>query len=196
MSQPDFDVASFLAEPRRPASVATVTQRGDPAPATMWFAFAEGRLWFHTSSRSRIPSPFLAAAARGREIAVMIATFDPPHDVRQIRVTGPARIEPTDPDRVKAVHRRYVDDWTQAWERQATSADYHLWSLLPQRGMAVAYPGLSAGTECRWTRAADMPGRTEAPEPGGRRLRPSPHAQRACASAPTLTSPPVPVGDR
>jgi hypothetical protein len=160
MVQPDFDVAAFLAEPRRPASVATVTQRGNPALAMMWFAFTEGRLWFHTPATSHIPNPFLAAATEGREISVMIATFDPPHDIRQIRITGTARVESTDPDRVSAIYRRYVYDWDEAWERQATSADYHLWSLLPQRGMSVAYPGLKAGTEYRWTHASEMLGRT------------------------------------
>ena len=45
MDGPGFDVRGFLAEPLRPASVATVTGRGRPALAMVWFVLAEGRLW-------------------------------------------------------------------------------------------------------------------------------------------------------
>ncbi|MCM2577686.1 hypothetical protein [Streptomyces meridianus] len=82
----------------------------------MWFDFAEGRLWFHTPLRS--PNPFLNAIEQGREIAAMISTFDPPEDIRQVRTTGPGRLEPTDPDRVRAIYRRYVADWDTTWEGQ------------------------------------------------------------------------------
>ena len=151
MGRPSFDVIAFLQEPGRPASVATVTGRGGPALAMMWFILAERRLWFHTPEGGDAPSPFLRAAAGGRDVAVMIATFSPPDDVRQVRVSGPARLEERDDARVHAIYRRYVDAWTPAWDEQVTSEGYRLWSMLPARGMAVTYPGLADGPVFRWS---------------------------------------------
>lgn len=91
MNRSILAVQDFLDEPRLPASVATTTARGNPALAMMWFVAEEGRLWFHTPVSDGRPSPFLAAARDNREVAVMIATFDPPDDVRQVRTTGPRR---------------------------------------------------------------------------------------------------------
>lgn len=48
-----FDITGFLREPRRPASVSTVTPSGRPALATMWFGLFDGRLWFHTPGTGR-----------------------------------------------------------------------------------------------------------------------------------------------
>ena len=124
MEYPSFDVPGFLDEPGRPASVATITGRGHPALAMMWFIVREDRLWFHTPGGSDPPSPFLQAAAGCQEVAVMIATFDPPDDVRQVRMTGPARLEATDDGRVRRLYRRYVGSWTPGWEGQATSPGY------------------------------------------------------------------------
>ena len=151
MDSPGFDISGFLAEPGRPASVATVTGRGRPALAMMWFVLAEGRLWFHTADGGVPPSPFLQAAAEGREVAVMVATFDPPDDVRQVRVSGPARLEERDDARVRAIYGRYIEEWAPRWHDQATSAAYQLWSMLPERGMAVTYPGLADRPVFRWS---------------------------------------------
>ena len=150
MSKPGFDVLGFLNERLRAASVATVTASGRPALAMMWFVLADGRLWFHTPQANDRPSPFLRAAAEGREVAVMIATFNPP-DVRQVRVSGPARLEAQEHARVHAIYSRYIDAWTSAWEEQASSADYCLWSMSPQRGIAVSYPGLENTPVFRWS---------------------------------------------
>jgi hypothetical protein len=90
----------------------------------------------------------------------MIATFDPPDDARQVRMTGPARLEARDNVRVRRLYGRYVSTWTPTWEKQATSADYQLWSMSPQRGMAVAYPGLIDSPTFRWSepwRLSDLP---------------------------------------
>jgi hypothetical protein len=81
----------------------------------------------------------------------MIATFNPPDDVRQVRASGPARLEDPDDRRIRSIYGRYVDVWTPSWEAQATSADYRLWSMLPQRGMAVTYPGLDDRPVFRWS---------------------------------------------
>jgi hypothetical protein len=81
----------------------------------------------------------------------MVATFDPPADVRQVRMTGPARLEEQDHTRVRRLYQRYVGLWTPKWERQATSGSYHLWSMSPDRGMAVTYPGLKDGPTFRWS---------------------------------------------
>jgi hypothetical protein len=43
-------------------------------------------------------------------------------------------------------------DWASGWEEQATSAGFRLWSMLPERGMAVTYPGLANGPVFRWSR--------------------------------------------
>jgi Pyridoxamine 5'-phosphate oxidase len=151
MQGPTFDVLGFLDEPRHPASVATVTGRGRPALATMWFLVEDDRLWFHTPETPELPSPFLRAARERAEVAVMVATFNPPADVRQVRTTGPARLEQRDDERVRRLYGRYVDTWSPKWERQATAASYHLWSMSPGRGMAVSYPGLEDGPAFRWS---------------------------------------------
>ena len=153
---PMFDVLGFLDEPGRPASVATVTARGRPALATMWFLLEDERLWFHTPESPDLPAPFIRAARARAPVAVMVATFDPPTDVRQVRTTGPARLEERDDERVRRIYRRYVDEWTPRWERQATSAGYRLWSMSPERGMAVAYPGLSDGPAVRWAGPSEL----------------------------------------
>ena len=158
MDHPSFDVLGFLDEPGRPASVATVTGQGHPALAMMWFSVAEDRLWFHTPGGGDIPSPFLRAAAGHRDVAVMIATFDPPDDVRQVRMTGPARLEARDDGRVRCLYGRYVSIWTPTWQKQATSPDYQLWSVAPQRGMAVSYPGLKGGPAFRWLEPSRLSG--------------------------------------
>lgn len=150
MNNPGFDVLGFLNERLHAASVATVTARGRPALALMWFVVDDGRLWFHTPAVAERPSPFLRAAAEGREVAVMVATFDPP-DVRQVRVSGPARLEAREGARIRAIYGRYIDAWTPGWEEQASSAGYQLWSMSPQRGMAVSYPGLENGPVFRWS---------------------------------------------
>lgn len=85
----------------------------------------------------------------------MVATFDPPIDVRQVRVTGPATQHPHDPDRARSIYDRYVPDWTDAWSAQAHSQALQLWSLLPQRGMAVHHPNLENTTPVRWTAPPD-----------------------------------------
>lgn len=151
MDQPSFDVLGFLHERRQPASVATVTSNGRPALAMMWFVLDEGRLWFHTPTGGSPPSPHLRAAAEGREVAVMIATFNPPDDVRQVRMSGSAQLEDRDEGRVRAIYGRYIDAWTPGWHEQATSTDYHLWSMVPERGMAVTYPGLEGRPVFRWS---------------------------------------------
>jgi hypothetical protein len=126
MKGPTFDVLGFLGEPGHPASVATVTGRGGPALAMMWFLAEDDRLWFHTAETPDLPSPFRRAAREQQDVAVM----------------------------VRRIYRRYVDGWTPKWERQATSASYHLWSMSPDRGMAVSYPGLNDSPTFRWSESS------------------------------------------
>ena len=66
MDGPTFDVLGFLDEPGRPASVATVSGRGRPALAMMWFLLEDDRLWFHTAEPPGLPAPFLRAGASWR----------------------------------------------------------------------------------------------------------------------------------
>jgi hypothetical protein len=156
MQEPTFDVLGFLREPGQPASVATVSGRGRPALAMMWFLLEDGRLWFHTAEPAGLRAPFVRAARARAEVAVMVATFHPPTDVRQVRMTGPARLEEPDHARVRRLYGRYVDAWTPKWERQATSPSYRLWSMLPERGMAVAYPDLQDSPTCRWSQPSGL----------------------------------------
>jgi len=156
MDEPAFDIVGFLGEPGHTASVATVTGRGRPALAMMWFLAERHRLWFHTPEPPGRPSPFLRAAREQHDVAVMVATFNPPADVRQVRMTGTAQLEERDDERVRRIYRRYVDAWAPNWEQQATSASYHLWSMSPDRGMAVSYPGLSDGPTFRWSEPSGL----------------------------------------
>jgi hypothetical protein len=65
------------------------------------------------------------------------------------------------------------------WERQATSARYRLWSMSPERGMAVAYPGLRDGPAFGWAGPSELfgarwalpPRRGRRPSTGSRRGR-------------------------
>jgi hypothetical protein len=152
-----FDVDEFLAERQHLASVATVTGSGTPALATMWFLFELHRFWFHSPSVSRA---FLDAAAHGASVAVMVATWDPPLDVRQLRATGTARMEAHNPDRVERIYDRYLDGdraaWRAAWADQIESEEYHLWSVLAERGTAVSYENLQDGPRVRWSHPREM----------------------------------------
>jgi len=157
MDRPIFDVQGFLDEPRLPASVATTTGRGNTALAMMWFVAEERRLWFHTPVLDDRPSPFLDAARHNRDVAVMIATFAPPDDVRQVRMTGPARLETKDVARVRRIYERYIPGWSPQWADHAASPNALLWSMSPDRGMAATYPGLENRPVFRWSNAADGP---------------------------------------
>ncbi|MEV7548104.1 pyridoxamine 5'-phosphate oxidase family protein [Amycolatopsis sp. NPDC089917] len=157
MTEAIFAVQSFLDEPRLPASVATTTGRGNPALAMMWFVAEEGRLWFHSPASGDRPAPFLDAARENREVAVMVATFDPPGDVRQVRMTGPAGLETKDVARIRRIYERYIPEWSPAWADHAASPDALLWSMSPDRGMAVAYPGLENRPVFRWSNPAEGP---------------------------------------
>src|ERR671934_2147814 len=106
-----FDVNAFLAEPLRPAQVASVTRSGTPILGSLWFLFAEGRFWF--SSRPR--TPLAMAAMSGTEVAIIVDDFSPPENIRQVRVRGYGRVEPHDPARVEEMYRRYLGDELGAW---------------------------------------------------------------------------------
>jgi hypothetical protein len=148
-----FDVTAFLVEREHLASVATITPSGTPALAAMWFLFDSDRFWFHSPSASRA---FLDAAERGDQVAVLVATWAPPSDVRQVRATGPARVEAHDLERIERIYDRYLDGdraaWRAAWANQIESTSYQLWSVLAERGTAVSYENLQDGPRTRWTR--------------------------------------------
>jgi hypothetical protein len=157
VERPLFDVLGFLNEPTHVASVATVTSRGRPALAMMWFLLEDGRLWFNSpEAQQDQPAPFLRAAGEAHDVAVMVATFDPPDDVRQFRAVGPARLEKRDVSRVRRIYERYVPEWSPSWSSHAESAKFRLWSMVPERGMAVTFPGLDDSPTCRWATEADL----------------------------------------
>jgi hypothetical protein len=157
VDQPIFDVLAFLNEPTHVASVATVTSRGRPALAMMWFLLEDGRLWFNSpEAQQDQPAPFLRAAREAHDVAVMVATFDPPDDVRQFRAVGPARLEERDVSRVRRIYERYVPEWSPSWSSHAESTRFRLWSMVPERGMAVTFPGLDDSPTYRWSTEADL----------------------------------------
>lgn len=118
----------------------------------MWFSFVDERFWFHTPQPEDGPSsPFLTAAETGQLVSVMAATFNPPDDVRQIRTTGHARIEADSWSRTAGIYERYIDGWSDTWRMQAQSPRYRLWSMSPDRGMAVSYPSLQNSVPFRWS---------------------------------------------
>ena len=149
---PDFDIGSFLAERDRPASVATVSERGRPALASMWYWFGDQRFWFHSPKAG--PAPFLRAAAKGRLVSVMIETFNPAGRVIKLRSTGAARIDAFDRERVVKIYDRYLastDAWNPEWNAQVDDDAYQLWSVEPTVGSAVQFPRLQdAGGTYRW----------------------------------------------
>jgi hypothetical protein len=75
-------------------------------------------------------------------------------------VTGAARLEAHDSDRVERIYERYLDgdrgDWKAEWASQIDSAEYHLWSVLAERGTAVSYANMRDGPRVRWSRPEDM----------------------------------------
>ena len=85
----------------------------------------------------------------------MVDTFDPVGRVVQIRVTGPASIEPTDDVRVHRIYDRYLGPhelWTPSWRQQQCDQSYVLWTVEPVTGAAVQYPELrDAEGTFRWT---------------------------------------------
>lgn len=151
-----FDVAGFLAEPRRMAQVAAVSPRGVPLLGSVWFLYGDGRFWFS----SHPSTPFGAAAAREAEVAVLVDEFDPPQGIRQVRVRGPARVEEPDPARVASLYARYLgpdaDAWPQFLRARVTDEAWSLWSVPPDTGVATVNPGFRPD-EIRWRRRADAP---------------------------------------
>lgn len=53
--------------------------------------------------------------------------------------------------------RRHFPGWSPDWADHAASPDAVLWSMSPDRGMAVTYPGLANGPVFRWSNAAEGP---------------------------------------
>jgi Pyridoxamine 5'-phosphate oxidase len=151
-----FDVAGFLAEPRRMAQVAAVSPRGVPLLGSVWFLYADGRFWFS----SHPSTPFGAAAARGAQVAVLVDDFDPPDRIRQVRVRGPARVEAPDPARVATLYARYLgadaDAWPPFFRTRVADPAWSLWSVPPDSGVATVNPGFRP-RETRWHRREDAP---------------------------------------
>jgi hypothetical protein len=151
-----MDIAGFLAETGRMAQVAAVSPRGVPLLGSVWFLFADGRFWFS----SRPATPFAGAAGRGAEVAVLVDQFDPPDRIRQVRVRGRSRVEAPDPDRVRAIYRRYLGPDPAAWppffRDRAGSDAWLLWSVPPDSGVATVNPGFRP-EETRWLTRTDAP---------------------------------------
>jgi hypothetical protein len=151
-----FDVAGFLAEPRRMAQVAAVSPGGLPLLGSVWFLFADGRFWFS----SHPSTPLGMAAARGAEVAVLVDDFDPPDRIRQVRVRGPARVDAPDPARVHRLYARYLgpdpDSWPGFFRDRTTDPTWTLWSVPPDTGVATISPGFRP-QETRWHHRTNAP---------------------------------------
>jgi hypothetical protein len=151
-----FDAASFLAESGRPAQVASVSPTGNPLLGSLWYLYDRGRFWLS----SLAGSPLLVAAQRGAPVAAIVDDFHPPDSIRQVRVRGPARSEPHDPETVYRLYRRHLGPdlqrWPQFFQTRLRDAQWVLWSVSPESGLAVSTPGFR-GPERRWHRLADCP---------------------------------------
>jgi hypothetical protein len=91
---------------------------------------------------------------------VIVDDFTPPESIRQVRVRGPGRLEPHDPERVEAIYRRYLGDdldtWPQAFRDRLNDPTWSLWTVEPMTGLAAAYPKFEE-REFRWRRPEDAP---------------------------------------
>ena len=150
------DVEEFLAEDMRMAQVAAVARSGIPLLGSVWFVFDDERFWF-TSHPS---SPFVAAAQRDVDLAVLIDQFDPPDRIRQVRVRGPGRIEVHDARRVRQIYERYlgrdVGEWPDFFRERIDDPTWTLWSVPPVQGVATMYPNFREES-IRWDCFADSP---------------------------------------
>jgi hypothetical protein len=151
-----FDINAFLAEPLRPAQVASVNQSGTPILGSFWFQFAEGRFWF--SSRPR--TPIAMALTRGAEVAVIVDDFSPPESIRQVRVRGHGALQQHDSKRVEEIYRRYLGDvladWPKLFRARLQDPAWALWTVTPTSGVVVAYPHFEEH-KITWSRLSDSP---------------------------------------
>lgn len=152
-----FDAQAFLAEPGRPAQVASVSGAGAPLLGSLWFAFESGRFWFSSLAGSPLPQ----AAARGAPVAVIVDDFTPPHSIRQVRTRGRGQVEPHDATAVRRIYGRYLGEDTGQWPgffraRASDSDRWVLWSARPDSGLIVTSPAFAA-SELRWQDLADSP---------------------------------------
>lgn len=147
----EFAIDELLALPSLMASVATVIGSGRPALSSMWFAFAERRFWFTTRDAR---NPFVDGACAGKPVAVMVSVFEPPKRIGLIRATGPARIEPPDRERVRAVYERYLGAdlalWPEFFRERLDDSSFVLWSVHAVSGKAETFPELVEGIEYSW----------------------------------------------
>lgn len=151
-----FDVSAFLAEPGRPAQVASISAHATPLLGSLWFAFTRGRFWFHSVAGSPLPT----ACGRGAPVAVIVDDFHPPAAIRQVRIRGPGRLEAPDPAMVAAIYQRYLGQDQQSWpgffRDRLAAAQWVLWSAWPDSGLAITSPGYLA-EEVRWSTRDDSP---------------------------------------
>jgi len=138
------------------AQVAAVSESGVPLLGSLWFVFFGDRFWFS----SHPSSPFVAAASRGCELAVLIDQFDPPDHIRQVRVRGPGRIEIHRPERVQKIYERYlgrdVNAWPDFFRARLNDNSWTLWSVSPECGVATLYPDFREEST-RWNCFAASP---------------------------------------
>lgn len=106
----DFDVDSFLARPLV-ARLATAGPRVRP----IWFVWEDRAFWWLTGSWSRLADQL----AEDASVALVVDTCDlATGRVRQVTATGPATIEPFDPDRARRKLIRYLGADEDRWDRR------------------------------------------------------------------------------
>lgn len=150
------EIHAYLAEPLRMAQVAAVSPSGSPLLGSLWFLFSDGLFWFS----SHPTSPLVIAAAAGKQVAVIVDQFDPPDQIRQVRVRGPAQCEPHDPEQVHAIYARYLGSdetvWPDFFRSRAADPAWTLWSVSPDSGAATSLPAFR-GQDVRWQTLQDSP---------------------------------------
>jgi Pyridoxamine 5'-phosphate oxidase len=152
-----FDATAFLNEAGRSAQVASVSQSAQPLLGSLWFLFDRQRFWFSSAKAGVLPQ----AAMRGTPIAVIVDDFDPPRNIRQVRIRGRGQIEPHDPAVVRRIYERYLGSDDEEWPLLFRSLvyqsdDWVLWSVYPDTGLALIAPDF-VEKAYRWTDIGHSP---------------------------------------
>lgn len=135
MERRDFDVDTYLAEPR----VGHVATAG-PTVVPIWFLWEEGAFWWLTGPWSRLPERLATDAAA----ALVVDSCDlVVGEVRQVRARGQAEVVDYDPDRAHRKLSRYLGSDTSTWDssrfavEDPATTEMHFVRLVPDQLTAV-----------------------------------------------------------
>lgn len=100
----EFDPKTILSRPLM-ANLATVSARGAPRNAPVWFAWEDGAIWMLSDAASSS----VARIKANPNVAVEIVDYDNTAGIlRHLGLRGEATVEPMDPALFKRLLRRYL----------------------------------------------------------------------------------------